>query len=62
MSETKELTMTTEIVYTWPDGREEVRYRRTKDSPEALELVGQVIDLQQKHKLACPYSFRHVTN
>lgn len=51
---------TTEIVYTWPDGREEVRYRRPKDSPEALELAGQVLNLQQQHKAACPYSFRHV--
>ena len=51
---------TTEIVYTWPDGREEVRYRRPKDSDAAFELVLQVIDLQGKHGAACPYSFRHV--
>lgn len=52
--------MTTEIVFKWPDGREEVRYRRTKDSREALELIAEVLALQQKHGAACPYSFRHV--
>lgn len=51
---------TTEIIYTWEDGREEVRYRRSYNSPEALRLVAQVLDLQQKHRAACPYSFRHV--
>lgn len=52
--------MITEIVYTWEDGREEVRYRRPKDSAEALDLVNQVIDLRIKHGEACPYSYRHV--
>jgi hypothetical protein len=52
--------MITEIVYTWPDGREEVRYRRPKDSLEALELTEQVVNLIRKHGAACPYSFRHV--
>lgn len=51
---------TTEIVHTWPDGREEVRYRRPYNSTEALEMVGQVLDLQRIHGAACPYSFRHV--
>ena len=52
--------MITEIVYTWSGGREEVRYRRPKDSAEALKFVSQVLDLQRKHGDACPYSFRHV--
>jgi len=51
---------TTEIVHTWQDGREEVRYRRPYNSAEALEMVGQVLDLQRIHGAACPYSFRHV--
>lgn len=54
------MATTTEIVYTWEDGREEVRYRRPYNSPKALELVQQVLDLQVKHGAACPYSFRHV--
>lgn len=53
-------TQTTEIIYTWPDGREEVRYRRPKDSAEALVMIQDVIDLQSLHGEACPYSFRHV--
>lgn len=52
--------MTTEIIYKWPDGREEVRYRRHKDSPEALQLVGLVEELRAKHGDASPYSYRHI--
>lgn len=52
--------MTTEFIYTWPNGRQEVRYRRPMDSPEALEMINDVLDLQAKHGAACPYSFRHV--
>lgn len=52
--------MITEIVYTHEDGREEVRYRRPFNSPEALELVDQVIELIRKHGEMCPYSFRNV--
>jgi hypothetical protein len=57
---TNKQTNTTEIIYIWPDGREEVRYRRAYNSGEALELINQVLDLQQKHKSECPYSYRHV--
>lgn len=53
-------TTLTEIVYTWPSGRTEVRYRRAKDSDGALDLVNQVLDLQRQHGAMCPYSFRHV--
>lgn len=49
-----------EIVYTWPDGHEEVRYRRSVNSTSALELINEVLDLQQRHKDACPYSYREV--
>ena len=49
----------TEIIYTHRDGREEIRYRRPKDSPEALELINGILDLQRQHGKACPYSFRH---
>jgi hypothetical protein len=52
--------MLTEIVYTWPDGREEVRCRRPKDSADALGMIDEVLNLQQKYKGSCPYSFRHV--
>lgn len=52
----------TEIVYTWPDGREEVRYRRTKDTPAALQLIDQVLCLQARHGAASPYSYRHVAD
>jgi hypothetical protein len=51
---------TTEIVYTWPDGREEVRYRRDYDSVDALRLIAEVADLRRKHGKSCPYSYRHV--
>lgn len=40
--------MTLEIVYRWPDGREEVRYRRPALSADALDLMGQVQQLQRR--------------
>jgi len=50
----------TEFVYTWPDGREEVRYRRDMDSPDSLGMIDEVLNLQRQHGASCPYSFRHV--
>lgn len=47
-----------EIVYTWPDGREEVRYRRVSGSPEAFDLIGQVRALRERDGDSCPYSWR----
>jgi hypothetical protein len=48
-----------EVVYTWPNGREEVRYRRPRGSPDALDFEEQVKALQQRHGKACPYSIRY---
>jgi hypothetical protein len=50
----------TEIVYTAKEGREFVRYRRPYNSPEALELINETLELQKKHGSECPYSYRHV--
>lgn len=47
-----------EIVYTWPDGREEVRYRRGSGSPEAISMKREVDYLKYLHGDACPYSYR----
>ncbi len=53
---------TTEIVYRWPSGDEEVRYRRPFGSMDALNLIEQV---EARKKICdikgeeCPYSFRH---
>jgi hypothetical protein len=52
--------MTTEVVYTWPDGREEVRYRRAYGSKEAFYYIEQVNRLRRMHGEECPYSIRHV--
>jgi len=54
--------MITEIVYINSEGKEEVRYRRPYNSKEALELINEILDLQNKHKESCPYFFRHVEN
>jgi hypothetical protein len=43
----------TEFIYIWPDGREEICYRRPYNSPEALEMIKEVEKLPA-------YSFRHV--
>lgn len=50
---------TLEVIYTWPDGREEVRYRRAKDSEDAIGLMRQI----DYHKIVTsdyPYSYRFV--
>ena len=48
-----------EIVYRWPDGRHEVRYRRTEGSPEAIQLMAEVDSLDLEHGTANPYYYRH---
>ncbi len=54
--------MTTEITYTWPNGKEEVKYRRAKDSKEALKMIIEVLKLKSRHGINCPYSYRDVEN
>jgi hypothetical protein len=49
-----------EFVYTWPDGSEEVRYRRPENSHAAMNLINEVLELRKKHGTACPYSYRIV--
>lgn len=54
---------TTEIVYRWPDGREEVRYRRTYGSLDAINLALQVEARKKVLAISgeeCPYFVRHV--
>jgi hypothetical protein len=51
---------TTEIVYRWPDGREEVRYRRPFGSDMAAELIAEVDALRARNAEGSPYSVRHV--
>jgi hypothetical protein len=50
-----------EVVYTWPSGREEVRYRR----PVTIcELAKQVRDYRRacrRLNQACPYSIRRIS-
>ena len=52
--------MTLEVVFTWPSGREEVRYRRASGSPESAEFKSEVEALRKKHGDQCPYSCREV--
>ncbi len=50
----------TEVVYTWPDGREEVRYRRPYGSSWACDMMLEVDQLIARLGAECPYSYRHV--
>lgn len=52
--------MTLEIVYTWQDGREEVRYRRPSPSEDADKLIAEVEELRARLGQECPYSYRIV--
>lgn len=47
-----------EIVYTWPDGREEVRYRRVAGTAAAAHLIAQVTALRERDGDKSPYSWR----
>jgi hypothetical protein len=52
-----------EIVYTWPDGRQEVRYRRPAGSLDAVKYVNEVLELQRRATeggYVSPYSYRSV--
>jgi hypothetical protein len=59
-AERKRLPTTTEIVYRWPDGREEVRYRRPYMSAGARDLMVEVGVLRKLNGDKCPYFVRHV--
>lgn len=54
--------MVTEIVYRWPDGREEVRYRRPAGSADANRYAAEVAMLQAKQGPDCPYFVREVSS
>jgi hypothetical protein len=49
-----------EVVYRWPEGREEVRYRRPADSTEAHNFVSRIERLKAEFPDDCPYSYRYV--
>lgn len=60
------MTMTTEFLYTWPDGRIDVRYRRPKDSKDAIEFMNQIDSLNKVYVDAglepSNYSYRDVND
>lgn len=47
-----------EVVYRWPDGREEVRYRRPAGSDDGRRLAAEVAALRDRHGDQCPYFIR----
>ncbi len=49
---------TLEVVYTWLDGREEVRYRRPYLSDSADVFIDQIRSLKTKFGEECPYHWR----
>lgn len=54
---------TLQIIYRWPDGREEVRYERQLGTEDARRLMAEVEELQARAELMgyeSPYSFRFV--
>jgi hypothetical protein len=58
-----EESMVVQVIYTWPDGREEVRYERTSGTEGARNLRIEVEALQAaaRHSgFVSPYSLREV--
>ncbi len=51
-----------EIIYTWPDGTEEVRYRKLIGSIDGEDLRQQVEERKRWLGDDCPYSWREVFN
>lgn len=51
---------TVEIIYTWPDGSREVRYRRPEGTHDAKRLISEVDSLILKEGKRCPYSYELV--
>jgi len=49
----------TQIIYTWQDGREEVRYERPYGSDMAKKLMDEVDELKAKYEDCC-YSYKHI--
>lgn len=52
---------TLEVIFTWPSGRKEVRYRAEKGTEAHDKLLLQVIYLMESGEGNTPYSFRYVT-
>lgn len=50
-----------DVIYTWENGREEVRYRRLLGTSSAQRMIDEVAVLQQKYGEKCPYSLRYHT-
>lgn len=54
---------TLEIVYVWPDGREEVRYRRQLGTNDADRFMKEVDEIKARCDYFgedCPYYYRFV--
>lgn len=52
---------TVEIVYRWPDGREEVRYILPIQSTDAIRLMSEVDEIKARLDMLgeeCPYFYR----
>lgn len=50
-----------EFIFTWQDGRKEVRYRRLKGSIDANKMISEIFKLQERGKLngyTSPYSYQ----
>jgi plasmid replication initiation protein len=55
--------MIMQVIYTWDDGREEVRYERPADSEDAAKFRAEVEKLHQYAKegsYVSPYSIRYM--
>lgn len=50
-----------EFVFTWDDGREEVRYRRPEGSSDTFKMISEITKLQERGRnngYKSPYSYR----
>ena len=51
------------VIYTWPDGREEIRYQRPAASDDARKFANEIDELRRVANVGghdSPYSYRFV--
>lgn len=49
-----------EFIYTWSDGRQEVRYSRPKKSKDTYKMISEILKMRLKFGAECPYSYKEI--
>jgi hypothetical protein len=50
-----------QVIYKWPSGRNEVRYTAEKGTESYDKHILNILDLQARDGVECPYSLKFIT-